>query len=164
MARAALDALALDRLLWLPTGRPKYRQPPVASPKHRIAMLRLATDGEKRYAIEERELADSATGYTVDTLRELKAGSDDLYLIMGADQYSKLGSWHRPEEVQRLARLAVFARPGFALREKDVSLVPMEPLAISASDIRSRVARGEDIGALVPPAVANYIRREGLYT
>ena len=164
MARAALDALALDRLLWIPTGNPRYRRSAVASPAQRLAMLGLATAGEPRYAIDERELADSATGYTVDTLRQLKTSSNDLHLIMGADQYGKLGSWHRPEEVRRLAHIAVFGRPGFQFAQKDVTVVPMQPLAISASDIRARVARGDDISALVPAAVANYIRREGLYT
>ena len=164
MARAALDALALQRLLWIPTGQPRYRRPAVASHAQRLAMLRLALAGEPRYAIDERELSEKATGYTVDTLRGLKTANHDLFLIMGADQYGKLASWHQPEEVQRLAQIAVIGRPGFAFKQKDVSVVPMQPLAISASDIRARVARGEDIGALVPAAVANYIRREGLYT
>ena len=167
MARAALQTLALERLLWMPTGSPKYRQPAVASAAHRLAMLRLALGGEPRYAIDERELAQSATGYTVDTLHSIRqeiGEQAELYLLMGADQYAKLASWHRPGEVKRLARIAVFARPGFTFRERSAQVVPMQPLPISGSDIRARVSRGEDIGHLVPAAVANYIRREALYT
>jgi len=64
--------------------------------------------------------------------------------------------------VKRLAKIAVFARPGVQLKG-NVPLIPMESLPISASEIRARVARGEDIGALVPPAVAHYVARHGLY-
>jgi nicotinate-nucleotide adenylyltransferase len=81
---------------------------------------------------------------------------------MGADQYAKLGSWHNPQEVLRLARVAVFARPGIELKEP-VDLVPMEPMPISSSDLRARAARGEDLSAFVPAAVANYIARHALY-
>ncbi len=164
MARAALKELRLDRVLFIPTGLPKYRRAAVASGKHRIAMLRLALAGNERFAIDERELAPGASGYTVDTLQALRSelGEVDLHLLMGADQYAKLGSWHRPGELARLAHIAVFARPGIELEGK-VRLIPMEPMPVSASEIRARAARGEDISALVPPAVANYIARQGLY-
>ncbi|MCZ2982615.1 hypothetical protein NYY70_20775, partial [Acinetobacter baumannii] len=90
----------------------RYRTPPVASAEHRLAMLKLALDGEARFEIDPRELAPSASGYTADTLAQLH---DELgprvpvFLLMGADQYAKLDSWHRPQEVRRLARIAVFA-------------------------------------------------------
>ena len=166
MARAALDELQPEKVLFMPTGAPRYRMPAVASGKHRLAMLRLATEGEPRFEIDARELAPGVSGYTVDTLRELRlelGAHTELWLLMGADQYSKLGSWHRPQDVKRLARIAVFARPGTDLAEK-AHLVPMPPMPISASEIRGRVARGEDISALVPPAVANYIAGHRLYS
>ena len=64
---------------------------------------------------------------------------------MGADQYAKLDTWHRPEDVKRLAQIAVFARPGRCSSRGMSRSIPMEPLPISASEIRARVARGEDI-------------------
>jgi nicotinate-nucleotide adenylyltransferase len=56
----------------------------------------------------------------------------------------------------------VFSRPGVSL-QGNAPVIPMQPMKISASEIRSRLARGEDISALVPPAVASYIARERLY-
>lgn len=164
MARAALEKLKLHKVLFIPTGAPKYRRPALASGEHRVAMLRLAVAGEPKFAIDTRELQPGATGYTVDTLKALRAelGEVELYLLMGADQYAKLDTWQRPDEVARLAKIAVFARPGSELQEK-AKLVPMEPLPISASAIRARAQRGEDLTALVPPAVANYIARHRLY-
>jgi nicotinate-nucleotide adenylyltransferase len=149
----------------MPTGAPRYRTPAVASGEHRVAMLRLALAENDLFEIDDRELKPGVSGYTVDTLRELRLelGADTpLWLLMGADQYRKLDSWHRPQDVKKLARIAVFARPGFNLSEK-VHLVPMQPMPISASEIRARVARGEDISALVPPAVANYVAAHRLY-
>jgi len=130
-----------------------------------IDYLRLALADFASCEIDTRELAPGASGYTIDTLRELRLeyGRDTpLWLLMGADQYAKLDSWHRPDDVKRLARIAVFARPGIAL-DKGIFLVAMDLMPISATDIRARVARGEDISQLVPPAVADYIARQGLY-
>lgn len=163
MARAALQHLALSKVLFIPTGRPKYRKPALASAEHRVAMLRLALSGESSFVIDDRELKADATGYTVDTLRALHAeGMTNLHLLMGADQLAKLASWHRPREIIGLAKIGVFARPGTDLKEQ-VNLIPMQPMPISASDVRARAARGEDLAQLVAPAVANYIARHGLY-
>jgi nicotinate-nucleotide adenylyltransferase len=165
IARAALDALELDKVLFIPTGSPKYRNPPTASGEHRVAMLRLALQGNPKLQVDPRELRPGASGYTVDTLQALRNEhrDADLYLLMGADQYQKLGSWHRPEEVARLAKIAVFGRPGIELEEK-VKRIPMDSMPVSASEIRARAGRGENLSGLVPPAVANYIARHRLYS
>jgi nicotinate-nucleotide adenylyltransferase len=165
MARAALEELKLDKILFMPTGAPRYRMPAVASGEHRVAMLRLAVADNDSYEIDARELAPGASGYTVDTLKELRLelGSHmPLCLLMGADQYAKLDTWHRAQDVRKLAKVAVFARPGTVLKG-NVPVIPMEPLRISASEIRARAARGEDIAELVPPAVASYVARHRLY-
>jgi nicotinate-nucleotide adenylyltransferase len=167
MARAALEQLDLDKVLWMPTGKPRYRDAPVAAPEHRLAMLRLALQGEPAFEIDARELSPGASGYTVDTLHELRLelGHDStLVLLIGADQYEKLGAWRRADEVKRMARVAVARRPGFDKKiDRRTLLVDMAPLAVSGSEIRSRVTRGEAIRELVPAAVASYIDEHGLY-
>ena len=166
MARAALEHADFEKIVFMPTGAPRYRTPAVASGEHRVSMLRLALDGNPSYEIDARELAPGASGYTIDTLRELKleyGAGTELWLLMGADQYAKLDTWHRSEDVKKLANIAVFARPGWRVESGKAKLIPLGPMRISASDIRARVARGEDISQLVPPAVANYIARHGLY-
>ena len=165
MARAALAALPASRIVFLPTGPARYRNPAIASANDRLAMLRLALQDESRFETDPRELAPGSTGYTVDTLQSIRSETnEEIFFLMGADQYAKLGSWHRPDEVRRLARIAIFARPGYPAPGAGVQVIPMPPVAISASDIRARARRGEDLSGLVPAAVANYIRTHGLYS
>jgi nicotinate-nucleotide adenylyltransferase len=96
----------------------------------------------------------------VDTLKSL--GGHPV-LILGADQYAKLETWHRWRDVLELAALAVVARPGSLAPGGQVRQVPMAPMDISASDIRARVARGQSIAGLVPAAVQRYIEQHRLY-
>jgi len=164
IARAALEHLGLGSILWIPTGAPPYRAAPVAAAPHRLAMLKLALAGEARYVIDERELRPAASGFTHDTLVSLKSEhpQDRFTLIVGADQYAKRTTWHRWTEIEKLCDVAVFARPG-AKPDGKVKTIPMTPMAISASDIRTRVGRGDDVSGLLPAPVLAYIRAHGLY-
>jgi nicotinate-nucleotide adenylyltransferase len=165
IAKSAMQSLGLERILWIPTGKPGYRNPPVASVFDRIAMLALALKDETAYELDSRELAPGASPYTVDTLKALHADrpEDEFYLLLGADQFAALRSWHRPADVQRLARVALVTRPGYQVDSGEALVVPMTPLAISASEVRARAARGESLDGLVPPAVARYIAENRLY-
>jgi nicotinate-nucleotide adenylyltransferase len=190
IAQLALDVLRVARVLWIPTGQPGYRHAPVASAMHRLAMLRLALGNEPRYAIDARELAPGASGYTVDTLAALRAElgpQQPLVLLMGDDQFVKLDSWHRWKDLFGLAHIAVFARPGGSLasggaiaaefaaradlpdgawRERSAGAViriEMPPLDISATSLRTRIGDGEDVSAWVPPPVIDYLARHRLY-
>ncbi len=164
IASAALRALGLGKILWLPTGAPPYRPAPVAAAAHRLAMVRLAIADEPRYAVDERELAPGASGYTFDTLRSLHDDfpGTSFMLLMGADQYAKRDTWHRWVDIEKLCGIAVVARPGWKTDE-NAKAIPMTPLPISASDIRARIARGEDVAAMLPAPVLAYIREHALY-
>jgi nicotinate-nucleotide adenylyltransferase len=167
MARAALAQLDLEKILWMPTGDPRYRQAPVAPAEHRVAMLRIALESEGAWEIDTREIAPGASGYTVDTLLELRlelGRETALVLLIGADQHDKLGAWHRPDEIKRLAKIAVFQRPGFGKQlGKETLVVEMQPMTVSGSEIRARLACGDSIDGMVPAAVAGYIAEHGLY-
>jgi nicotinate-nucleotide adenylyltransferase len=162
-AAAARQALELDEVLWMPTGRTAYREPAVASGADRVAMLRLALDHSAHDTIDPRELAPEASGFTIDTVQALRAQRPgaELVLLMGADQYEKRAGWHRWAELEKLCAVAVAARPGWSAA--GARAIPMALLAISASDIRARLARGEDVSAMLPARVLDYIREKGLY-
>ncbi|HVC12811.1 MAG TPA: nicotinate-nucleotide adenylyltransferase [Burkholderiales bacterium] len=190
IAQRALEALGLARVIWLPTGTPPYRRAPVASAADRVAMLRRALAGEPRYALDERELAPAASGYSVDTLAAMRrdlGAALPLVLLIGSDQFAKLDTWHRWRELFALCHLAVFARPDWDLganraarealaarrdaaegrwRERPcgaIVVVEMAPLAVAGTEIRARIARGEDASDLLPHAVLDYIESHRLY-
>jgi len=164
IASAALRALGLEKILWLPTGAPPYRPAPVAAAAQRVAMLKLAIANEPHYAVDEREIQPGASGFTFDSLSSLHANlpGESLILLMGADQYAKRDTWHRWADIEKLCDIAVVARPGWNLDAK-TKTIPMTPLPISASDIRARIGRGEDVAAMLPAPVHGYIRENGLY-
>jgi nicotinate-nucleotide adenylyltransferase len=168
MAAAALDTLGLPRILWIPSGNPPHRNPPVASAADRAAMVRLAIAGDSRQALDERELHKATPGYTVETLEDLRAtfgAGTEFVLLIGADQHARLRTWHRHADLYSLARIAVFARPGETLdTDARVTVVPMAPLDISSTELRRRIGAGEPVRGLLPDAVLDYIRRHGLYS
>ena len=168
VARTALDQLGLDRILWIPSGTPPHRAAPFAPAAQRAAMLKLAIAGEPRYALDERELNKAAPGYTVETLKDLRAelgAQVRLVLLIGADQFARLDTWHRWKELFALATIAVFARPGLAIAPMDgVVILAMTPLDVSSTAIRTRIAAGDPPRGLLPDAVLDYIGREHLYT
>ena len=173
LARQALDELQLDQLRWVPAGHAWQKARALTPAAQREAMLRLAIAGESRFAIERCELQRPGPSYMLDTVRELQAAEPDAlcFLVIGEDQYRNLHSWHGFEQLLQRVTLAVAQRPGSggasdvdprvrAARRVPLALPPMD---VCASDIRARVAAGQDIAALVPPTVALYIRQQGLY-
>jgi nicotinate-nucleotide adenylyltransferase len=173
LARLARDHLALDELLIVPAGQPWQKQHRVlASPEHRAQMLRLAFAGEPRLRLEDAELRRPGPHYTVDTLRALQAQvPGEWFLVLGQDQYEQLHTWRDWRTLLGMATLAVAGRTGegprpgapMAAVPHRVVTLPLPPMALSSSDVRDRIMRGESIAGLVPPAVASYIDQNHLY-
>ena len=168
VARAALGELGLARVLWVPSGTPPHRQAPRACAADRAAMVAAAIAAEPRFVLDRRELRKASPGYTVETLEDLRAelgAQVEMVLLIGGDQYARLGTWHRSEELFALARIAVFARPGLALGAAErVTVVPMAPMDISSTSIRERIAKRESVRGLMPDAVLDYIESRRLYS
>ncbi|ODU08916.1 MAG: nicotinate (nicotinamide) nucleotide adenylyltransferase [Rubrivivax sp. SCN 71-131] len=171
LARAALQSLRLDRVLWLPAGQPWQKARALTPAAHRVAMLQLALQGEPRFVLDARETTRSGPSYTVQSVRELRAEHPQarLFLLIGQDQFAGFHTWHGWQEILQQVELAVAARPGAApaadaavLRHRH-RVVPLAPQDVAATTVRARVAAGESIADLVPPEVARYIDRQGLY-
>jgi nicotinate-nucleotide adenylyltransferase len=177
-ASEAVAQLGLDRVLLTPVAAPPHkdaeRDP---GPEERLELCRLAIEGDDRLGVCDVEVRRGGPSYTVDTLRELHARDpeDDLTFIVGGDIALGLPTWHEPEAVLDLARLAVAERSGagrkdvaarLAERFADVSppvFFDMPRLDISSSQIRRRIAQGRPIRYLVPDPVAEHIARGKLY-
>jgi nicotinate-nucleotide adenylyltransferase len=182
VAQDAALALGLDRILFIPAAQPPHKlESPVTGAVLRLRMLELAIGDDSRFGIEHAELERSGPSFTVDTLRALhEAAADvDLTLLMGADQYAEFPTWREPEEIRRLARLAVLMRegttgaaavPGASWRPAasemadGVLSVAVTRIDISSTVVRRRVAEGVPIRYLVPPAVERFIHEQRLYS
>jgi nicotinate-nucleotide adenylyltransferase len=162
VARAARRQLGLDRLLVVPTPRPPHRPEPETPAEVRFDLARRAFADEPGVELSPIELDREGPSYTADTLAALSRPGRTLFLIVGADQLAALDRWYRPDRVRALATIVVAARPG-APPVEGVEVLAMEPVDASSSEIRERVARGEDVSGLVPPGVAAAIARDGLY-
>jgi nicotinate-nucleotide adenylyltransferase len=163
LAREAKRRFGLDKLVVLVAANPEHKQ--VQTPvEDRLALARAAFPGDD-VRIDEHPR-------TVDMLR---AGEfEDSLLLVGADQLASFQQWKEPDAVLDMARVAVATRPGLGLEELShaleqlgrpdrIELFPIEPQPIASRELRARVARGESLDGLVPPAVAEEIERRGLY-
>ena len=179
LARAAQTQLELAELRVFPTGQAWHKARPLSRAQDRLAMAELAFADLPGVVVDPRETRRDGPTYTLDTLRELRneRPATQLVLLIGADQAAALRSWHGWEEILSIAIVSIAHRAdstGAADRFDPQNLAPLPagsrfesldlPLMdISATDIRSRAARGADISALVPPAVARYIDQHHLY-
>jgi nicotinate-nucleotide adenylyltransferase len=162
VVRAARDQLGLDRVLIVPSARPPHRPAPATPAETRYALAQAAFAGERGVEVSRIELDRDGPGYTAETLEALAGPGRELYLIVGADQFAAMGSWHRPERVRELARIAVAGRRGAAGADGAVRLA-MEPVDVSSSALRRMIRAGEDVASMVPAGVASAIARENLY-
>ena len=162
----------LDRVVFVPTGQPWQKSDRhVSVPEDRYLMTVIATAPDDRFSVSRVDVNRDGPTYTVDTLRDIRAeiGEEHEYhFITGADALGDILSWREPDEVLRLAHLVGVTRPGHALADPGlapgrVTLLEIPALAISSSDIRARVSRGEPIRYLVTPGVEAYIAKVGLY-
>lgn len=168
-AQDACASLSLDRLLFIPAADPPHKRTArISSMATRLEMLRAATAGNPLFEISTIEIDRSGPSYTADTLRELKKQFSDasFWLLLGVDQIREFSTWHQPDEVLKLAAVAMLTRGGEQPGAEAGFVrqtVPVTRVDISSTLIRARVASGQPIRYLVPSAVAEIIRREGLY-
>jgi nicotinate-nucleotide adenylyltransferase len=173
--------LALERVVFIPARVPPHKPSSLTGAAHRLEMVKLAVDGLPGFEVSDVELRRKGPSYTVDTVsadRERLGEGSEIFFLIGADQAFELHTWYRIATLAKLCTLVTVTRSGFRLdaldrlREKlpaeivealKASALGIPPMDISATDIRRRVREGKSIADLVPPAVEEYIRREGLY-
>ena len=180
LAEEVRGRLGLAEVLFVPAGQPYLKaDTPISAAEHRLQMVRLAIANKPYFRLSTIEIERAGPTYTVDTIAELKrqlSSEDELYFILGWDSLEDLPHWHEPRRLVILCRLVAVPRVGCPVPDlssletkipglsKRVIMLNKPEIAISASVIRERVARGLSIEHLVPEAVAKYIREHGLYS
>ena len=168
LARDAMEHFDLDAMLFIPAAVSPHRltQPPLATPDQRVEMLRLALRAEPRFQVDEIELRRPAPSYTIDTVCEIKSREPEaqLHVLIGADQFSTLLTWHRFLDLKTLVTFIVFSRANVAGENVETGHPRLRRrLDIAATELRQRVASGLSIRYLVPDPVADYIAQHQLY-
>jgi nicotinate-nucleotide adenylyltransferase len=186
VAQDAALALGLDRIVFIPAAQPPHkRHLKISAADLRARMLELAVSGNDRFQVDLRELDRTGPSYTVDTLRQLAAEQPrtEWTLLVGIDQYDEFHTWHEPDAIRALARLAVLTRSGSTAGDarEPVAAAPelggvrvrelgdgavqvaVTRVDISSTEVRARVAEGLPIRYLVPDAVAELIFERRLY-
>ena len=193
MAQELGESLNLGEVRFMPAARPPHREEPHSAGIHRAELVRLAIAGNPLFSIDMREFGREGPSYMFDTLGSLRADlgkAVPLYLLLGADAFLGLPTWHRWRELFDLAHIAVAHRPGFTL-DADSPLIPPElraewqqryseyprnfpngiilsreitALDISASAIRDSLSQSRSARYLLPESVLGYILKHQLYT
>jgi nicotinate-nucleotide adenylyltransferase len=183
IARAALDQLRLDRIIFIPARTPPHKRTDLtlAPPEHRLRMVELAVANIPGAEVSDIELQREGPSYTYDTVTALKerfGPETEFFFILGSDQVLELPTWRRVTDLVRICRFIPIERPGFPLAALDslVGRLPddvihslqttrlkLPPSTTSATEIRRRLAAGEDVSALLPKPVIDYIGKHHLY-
>ena len=181
IAEQALDQLAVQRLLVIPSGDHPHKQGRDMAPAaHRLAMARLAFAGRDDVVVDDRELRRSGPSFTVDTLAEIAAEQPGarLYFLIGSDNLPLLPTWHDHHRLLELATVVTWPRRGHPIsaallegldlhaQERRALLAHALDLpadSIAASDLRARLRTGELRPAEIDPRVADYLHERGLY-
>ena len=196
LAEEVAEAAKLAEVRFIPSGTPPHRSHAAAEAHHRLEMARLATAANSRFSVDERETKRSGFAYTFDTLTELRrelGEQQSLALLLGADAFLDLATWHRWHELFGLAHFVVAYRPGYpidtwqsrmpeplaheyAARSMQqplavhlapaggIAAVPMTGLDISATFLRNALRNHDSARYLTPDAVLDYIRSNNLYS
>ena len=168
IAREAAAQFALDRIWFIPAARPPHKSGLTRTPyEHRYRMVELACAGERLF--EASRLEEGATNsysiQTIERVHSLLGGGEQLFFLIGADAFAEIGTWHRWRDVIASVEFIVVSRPGRAYTVPEgarVFRLEGVDLPVSSSEIRQKLAAGDD-RVEVPPPVLAYIREHGLY-
>lgn len=180
--RRARRELGLERVIYLPTARPPHKPKREFAPAlQRFTMVELALLGEEGLFASDHELTLGRPAYTVETVEHFRGlwPEVDLHLLIGGDSFAELHTWRRWRELVAGVELVVLARPGWSLVEVRPTLpeelerrlaegalhvITDDPVDLSSTELRQRLARGEAPPAgAIPAAVVDYIRKYSLY-
>ncbi|AQQ71091.1 putative nicotinate-nucleotide adenylyltransferase [Limihaloglobus sulfuriphilus] len=181
-SRAAALELGADCVYLIPARRSPFKDnPPAASDSDRGKMLERAVRGEKLFCVSYTEFERSEPSYSFDTVMHFKRllGDDaELFWLVGADTLGSLKKWYRIEEMLNNCTIAAMYRGGCKIFDKQAlpgllgkelaamnKVVPVQtPLIdISSTQVRKRLAAGQDVSGMLAPGVLEYIKDNHLY-
>jgi nicotinate-nucleotide adenylyltransferase len=164
LAREAREQLGLEKVIFVPAAVSPFKDLPAASAEMRLSMLQTAVEDETGLVVDDCELRRQPPSYSIDTVEEIRKreGTEtEFYYLVGEDNVSELGRWHRFAELEKMVRFVVLDRTGTKVTHSYQTVT--RKIDISATEIRKRVASARSIRYFVPSAVEEIIRRGNLY-
>lgn len=178
-AEVFLSMGGIDELMVIPTYEtPLKARTEMTAPEDRLAMCRLAFSFSPAVSVSDMEILRTGKSYTSETLTQLSDPHTRLSFLCGTDMLLTMGRWHDPKTIFSLAEIVCMRREDEADKWEALSSKAAEytrdfgahirfleapPIEISSTDIRARIARGEDAGAYLSDTVYAYIKEKGLY-
>lgn len=165
----AVDALGLDRVVWVPTAvQPLKAELWSAPPALRLAMVKAAIADDPRFTVSSIEIDRGGLSYTVDTLATFAENYPgvDLFLLIGADSVETFSRWRDPDRIMQLASVAVLQRGTDGAATVDppgMRMVTGRRVDVSSTEVRERVRASKPIRGFVPEGVARIVEQAGLY-
>lgn len=170
IAKVAMKQLGLDRILFVPAFVPPHKRGGTsASPRERLAMVRLALKGNSRFQVSDLEIKRRGVSFTADTLKVLRRRFRDaeFILLVGSDNAKHFHTWKSPDEIARHAGIAVYKRKRGGVLRKNYRARELElkgpMLDISSSGIRKMIGEQRSVRRLLPPSVLRFIVTKQLY-
>lgn len=179
LAEQIKNSFYLDEVIFMPVGKPYHKQNSLgASGKARLKMTTLAIQGNLSFSVSDIEVKREKPTYTIDTIRALKSGvlsQDEIFFITGADAIYYLDQWKDFDDLKTMVTFIGATRPGVEMsvllekmaylvsRGAKVELCTISALAISSTEIRSRIQSEKTVKYLLPDSVDDYIEKKGLY-
>jgi nicotinate-nucleotide adenylyltransferase len=171
-AQDALEQFPLDRLILVPAAQAPLKPNDVqSSAEDRLAMLRAATEWDRRFELSDYELRRGGISYTIDSARHFRRlyPNDELFWVIGGDQLPNLHQWKDIHELATLVQFIFLERPGYPVKARvEIPGLVLHRcdghlLAISSTELRDRTRRGRSLDYFVPHKAIVYIRERGLY-
>ncbi len=179
LAESARKTFNLEQILFMPSGNSYLKQDiKIVSAQNRANMTALAIQGNPYFTLSTMEINRTGPTYTYETLKELKDNNPNThyYFITGADSLLSLHTWRKPEVILSKCTVITAVRGGESVEslgiaiehlkkqfQADIEILPIEPIDLSSSEIRRRIANGQSVQDMLPDKVLEYINENHFY-
>ena len=164
IAKIVADRISLDTVYLIPAGIPPHKMGDYReNAAHRLDMVRLAAEGDKRFKVSDYEIKKEGKSFSYITMEHFREfyKDDKLYFIMGDEAYRDIDTWKNPERLRAASEIVVVNRQNLPV-EGAISIT-FPPIEISSTMIREKIKKGEDVSDFLPEKVLRYIEENNLY-
>lgn len=174
MAECVLSQTDMEKICFLPNGQPPHKKGDIIThKKHRLEMVKLATENNPDFFVSTYEILQEKHCYTIDTMKYFNSLEDEYSFIIGADSLFQLSKWKDADELKRICSFIVCDRVNQGNTEKEIERLKSEGCRITMADmpyveidsttIREKIKNGLDIGGYTTDKVIDYIKSNKLY-